>query len=128
MFDRMEGMEVFLEDAGYQPDRKRGSSGRTGAPKPIEIVEGRKCPKCNADLIYFEAKGKKHIKCSTSKWDYITKTSSGCDFIEWADDGGTLDGDGATPRQVSLLKEKNLWEEGMSKAQATELIGQVLGK
>ena len=127
LFDRMEGMEVYLEDAGYQPDIKSRSSGRTGAPKAIETVEGKTCPKCGSPLIYFEAKGKKNIKCSTSKWDYITKTSSGCDYVEWGDEGETLDG-GATPKQISFLKEKNLWEEGMTKSEATELIGQALGK
>ena len=136
LFERMDAIESYLKDAGYLPDKRRGSSGRTEAQK--ETVEGRECPKCGSPLIYFEAKGKKHIKCSTSKWDYITKTSSGCDFIEWADDGtspsisgfgSTYSGEApATPRQVALLREKNLYEDGMSKAEATDLIGKVLGK
>ena len=125
LFERMDAIESYLKDAGYLPDKRRGSGGRTEAQK--ETVEGRECPKCGSPLIYFEAKGKKHIKCSTSKWDYITKTSSGCDFVEWADDAGGRP-TGATPAQIALLKEKNLYEEGMSKAEATDLIGSVLGK
>jgi hypothetical protein len=131
LFERMEALEKFFKDSGYQPNIKSRYTGRTEAQK--EYVEGRKCPKCGEPLIYFESKGKKHIKCSTSKWDYMTKKATGCDYIEWSDDldsstGKDYSGSGATPAQMRLLKEKNLWEEGMTKARATELIGKVLGK
>jgi hypothetical protein len=36
--------------------------------------------------------------------------------------------EGATEKQRSLLKAKNLWEEGMTKAEASKLISSVLGK
>jgi len=52
--------------------------------KPIEYVEGRVCPKCGSKLVYFEVKGKKNIKCFTSRYDWKTKTTSGCDYIEWS--------------------------------------------
>jgi hypothetical protein len=36
--------------------------------------------------------------------------------------------DGATEKQVTLLKAKNLWVEGMSKSEASAKISSVLGK
>lgn len=43
-----------------------------------------KCPKCGSPLILQVTRfGKKMKKCSTSVWDPKTKTSSGCDYIEW---------------------------------------------
>ena len=129
LLDRLEDFIGGLMTTGYKPEVKKSFGGRTGASK--EYVEGRTCPKCGEKLIYFEAKGKKHIKCSTAKYDWTTKTSSGCDFIEWAQDDGYSSGsssDRATPAQMTLLKEKNLWTEGMTKSEASEVIGRVLGK
>lgn len=132
LFDRLEGMEKYLKDAGYQPNIKSFFKGRTEAQK--DYVEGRVCPKCGSKLVYFEAKGKKNIKCSTQKWNFTTKKAEGCDYVEWADDND-LDStstpaksNGATPAQERLLKEKNLWVAGMSKAEATQRIAEVLGK
>lgn len=71
--------QTFVKDR-YKPDIKRGF-GR--AKKPVETVPGRQCPQCNNPLIYFEAKGRKHIKCSTQK--YYNGQVQGCSFVEWAD-------------------------------------------
>src|SRR3990167_9162467 len=79
----------LIEEKNLMTDGFKPQPVRTfGGPRPekkIEYVEGRVCPKCKNQLVYFEAKGKKHIKCSTSKYDWKTKTNSGCDFIEWAE-------------------------------------------
>ncbi len=42
------------------------------------------CPKCGAKLvIYTTAGGKRMKKCSTNSWNRETRTSEGCDFIQW---------------------------------------------
>lgn len=42
------------------------------------------CPKCGSPLVEATTKtGKKLKRCSTNVWDPATRTSSGCDFVEW---------------------------------------------
>ena len=42
------------------------------------------CPKCGSKLvIYTSAAGKKMKKCSTNSWNRETKSSEGCDYIQW---------------------------------------------
>ncbi len=43
-----------------------------------------KCPKCGAPLVLATTRtGKKLKRCSTNVWDKETKTSTGCDYVEW---------------------------------------------
>lgn len=43
-----------------------------------------KCPKCGSPLILQMTRfGKKFKKCSTGTWDPKTRTSGGCDYVEW---------------------------------------------
>lgn len=43
-----------------------------------------KCPKCGSPLILQTTRfGKKMKKCSTNVWNKETKTSEGCDYVEW---------------------------------------------
>jgi hypothetical protein len=122
LFERMDSIEVFMKDAGYTPEVKRTFAGA----KPKEFVD-EKCPKCGSPLVIITTKdGKKAHKCSTAKWDYMTKTASGCDYFKYLDVELPLEP--ATEKQMDILKAKNLWEEGMTKAKATELISMVLGK
>ena len=125
LFDRMEAVETYLEDAGYSPNGKSSVKGRTQAPKTKETpkqpsTEGKMCPKCNSPLVEFEAKGKPALKCSTNEWDAITKTSTGCDFFTYIEP--------PSQAQENILKEKNLWEEGLTKGEATVMISKVFGK
>ncbi|MEK7165177.1 MAG: topoisomerase DNA-binding C4 zinc finger domain-containing protein [Patescibacteria group bacterium] len=49
-------------------------------PKTLD----EKCPKCGNPLVLAVTRfGKKMKKCSTGGWDKVTKTSTGCDYIEW---------------------------------------------
>lgn len=49
---------------------------------PKELDE--KCPKCGSALLLVVTRfGKRLKRCSTNKWDPETRTSSGCDFVEW---------------------------------------------
>lgn len=117
LFERMEGVETFMKDAGYTPEVKKSFS----KPAP-QVVEGEKCPKCGNPVIKITAKGRPAIKCSTSRYDFVTKTASGCDYFKYAD----VAEEPATEKQMSILKQKNLWEEGMTKAKAGEILSTVL--
>ena len=76
------GKSFWLKSNGYKPQVKKTFGG--AEKKPIEYVPDRKCPKCGSQLVYqTTATGKKMIKCSTNKWNPITKTAEGCDFLEW---------------------------------------------
>ena len=85
LLEAMDAIENKLMVKGYKPQEKR-SFGGGSASKPIEYVPDRVCPLCKNQLVYQTLKdGRKMIKCSTSKYDFATKTSSGCKFIEWPD-------------------------------------------
>lgn len=129
LLNRMAVQEQYFISNGFTPDIKSWGS---KPKKEVEEVQGRACPKCGAKLVYFESKGLKHIKCSTQKWDFTTKKTTGCDFVEWADaptgavvtqsmSGGVM---GATLAQKNLILDKwpELWKEGMSKAEASDVI------
>lgn len=52
------------------------------SPQPVTLDE--KCPKCGNPLLLVTTKyGKKLKRCSTNRWDPNTRSSSGCDFVEW---------------------------------------------
>lgn len=58
--------------------------------KELNYVPDRTCPTCGEKLVFSTTKtGKKLIKCSTQGYDYATKKTTGCPFVEWeADSGG----------------------------------------
>lgn len=48
------------------------------------------CPKCGAPLVMQTTRfGKKMKKCSTSGWDREQRVATGCDYIEWLNNGST---------------------------------------
>lgn len=56
----------------------------------VEWVNGttenldEKCPSCGENLVlYTTSNGKRMKKCSTSGWDKVSKTATGCSYIEW---------------------------------------------
>lgn len=52
-------------------------------PEPVQLDE--KCPKCGSPLLEMVTRsGKKMKKCSTGKWNPETRTTDGCDYVEWA--------------------------------------------
>ena len=113
----------YLKDSGYN-----------GGKKEPEKVDGKECPKCGSPLVKVEYRDKKTgetkylIRCSTQKYDFKTKTTSGCDYVEFPSEDLDSSVDKASPAQQKLLMEKGLWEEGMTKTQATEVIRKALAK
>lgn len=78
LLEKMIIIETKLTNLGYIPQIKRGEK------KPVETVQDRKCPTCGSELVYqLKKDGKKFIKCSKQKYDFTTKTASGCQFVEW---------------------------------------------
>ena len=117
LFEEMDAIEQGLVDKGYTS--KNGGGGKVNE-------DLGNCPKCNSPLVSFTTKsGKSGVKCSTQSYDFMSKSTIGCDYTKWDDD---FDSEGATESQVKLLKDKGLWKEGMSKAEASKVIGEALGK
>lgn len=84
LLDKMAIIEPSLIKRGYVPQKK--SFGGGGEKKPIEYVEGEVCPLCKEKLVKATTKdGKNFIKCSTQKYDFATKTTSGCKYVKWLD-------------------------------------------
>lgn len=72
--------------------------------KVIDYVEGRVCPKDGGKLIKPPEGTNRPIKCENSKYDWKTKTSSGCDFLEWPKSGYEKDmenNEGEAPEYVT---------------------------
>jgi hypothetical protein len=123
LLELMSDLETGFTKRGYTPKVERSF----GGVKPVQIVEGEKCPDCGAPIIKFSTKdGRQAVKCSTAKYDFNTKTASGCKYFKYLD-APTID-EPATPLQIQLLKDKNQWEEGMTKKAATARISSVIGK
>jgi len=131
LLNRMAVQEAYFLSNGFTADIKSWNKPK----KEVEEVPNRSCPKCGAKLVYFESKGLKHIKCSTQKWDFNTKKTTGCDFVEWSDAGQTPTGEVVTQPSVNgvmlaslaqknLIMDKwpNLWHEGMTKPEASQVI------
>ena len=54
----------------------------TKAKAPVDYVEGRVCPIDGGKLIKPSADNRP-IKCENGKYDFATKTKSGCAYVEW---------------------------------------------
>ena len=88
LITKMEMLEPSLIKKGYKPQEKKSY----GSKAPAEIVPDRKCPLCGQNLVYgHKADGTKFIKCSTNKWNPMTKQAEGCKFVEWPDKASNID-------------------------------------
>jgi len=128
LLQEMEGIEVALGDMGYTPDSKKGY------PKKEKILTGETCPKCSGNLVEATKKdGSKFEKCENNVWDFNLKKNVGtCDYVNWGESTTMPDGNmnSATQKQKDLIQSKwpHLWEEGMSKAQAGDVISSQMNK
>lgn len=104
MFDLIDSTEKFLSEKGFTAEVKR--SNYPAKPAPV-VVEGEKCPECGSALVKFTSKDgtKSGVKCSTAKWDFITKTSSGCSFVRFDGSSNPVDivSEEATSKQVFTI-------------------------
>jgi predicted nucleic-acid-binding Zn-ribbon protein len=125
LLDVMQDTEKYLKDKGYTPEVKRSFGGGGGA-KPKDFVEGETCPKCGSPLVKVTYKDKQTgedktlIKCSTQKYDFMTKTVSGCDYTRFEDK--PTPNVPASPAQRKVLEARGLWVDGMTYTEASELI------
>lgn len=123
IFEIMVDTEEYIKKQGYTPEVRRSFGG--GNAKPKDYVEGEKCPKCGSPLVKVTYKDKKTgedktlIKCSTQKYDFMTKTSSGCDYTDFGENQIAIP---ASPSQRKALEGLGLWKEGMSYSEARELL------
>lgn len=133
MIEILKVVDNELKEGGFTADRKVSAFPLKVKP----VVEGENCPKCGSPLVRFTSKDgtKSGVRCSTNKFDFITKTASGCDFVRFDDKNGTggivapsKGIEPATENQMNLLKDKDLWREGMTKTEASKIIGGLYGK
>ena len=131
LVNELEGIEQSFKDMGYTPDLKQ----RGGFAKKPVVKTGEACPKCKGDLIEASKKdGTKFKKCENNIWDFNLKKNTGsCDFIDWGESSAPtseMKMTGASEAQKSLITSKwpSMWEEGMSKAQASDVISSQMGK
>lgn len=122
-----------------------------GAPfikKEKDWIPGRSCPKDGGRLYKLVTKtGKTMIKCENSKYDFQTKTASGCDFVEWdnptiATNNETNQEDGSLAFTATLIQKTAIrglinssaidldesMVEALSKDEARAIITGALGK
>lgn len=60
--------------------------------KPVEYVEGKICPNCGKKVVRSVTKdGKKTLKCEENKYDFKTKTQSGCRFFQFEENSDGRD-------------------------------------
>lgn len=74
---KMKFMEAYFSDEKhkYTPQVRGGY-----VKKEIEYIDGKSCPECGG-RIRATGEGNKYWKCENNKYDFKTKTSSGCKFF-----------------------------------------------
>ena len=90
--DELLKSEKLLLEKGFKPQPVKTFGFGPKFEKKVDYVEGRVCPKDKGRLVKGMTKaGKSFIKCENNKWDFNTKKSVGCSFIEWTADGPKAD-------------------------------------
>jgi hypothetical protein len=85
LLKRIDGAIKEVVGAGGTPLPLRGGGFPAKQAKPKDYVPNAVCPKDGGRLYYTETKKGKLIKCENSKYDFTTRTSSGCDYVKWPD-------------------------------------------
>lgn len=76
---KMTAIEKKFQEQGYKP-HERGFAKKEA--KPIVYAE-HMCPSCGKRVIIAETSKGKMEKCETQKYDFTTKTSTGCAYTKW---------------------------------------------
>jgi hypothetical protein len=77
---KMTSIEKKLNELGYKPQIKMSFGSKEA--KPI-VYADHVCPSCGSKVVIVETSKGKMEKCETQKYDFKTKTSSGCAYIKW---------------------------------------------
>lgn len=74
-------LEADLKQRGYKPQEKGANSFR----KPVEYVEGVRCPQDGARLVIKKKQdGSPFWQCENKKWDSFKKMNTGtCNYTDW---------------------------------------------
>lgn len=82
MFDLIAEVQKKAQVEGYI--YKAPVRGGFPPKKELKYVEGEKCPTCASPLVEAHKKtGELYWKCSTNKYDFATKKSTGCAYVNW---------------------------------------------
>lgn len=82
LLTRLEGAIAKIKEEGGTPYEK--SFGTKFPPKPIEYVEGQRCPLDGGRLVKSTTKaGKKFVKCENNKWNATLRKPEGCSYTQW---------------------------------------------
>jgi len=74
-------VDKHFTEIGFKPQVKSFGG---GFPKKEKEYTGDVCPKDGGKLYHIlTSTGKDMCKCENGKYDFKTKTSSGCDFVAW---------------------------------------------
>lgn len=80
LLEKMEQIEKTLVEKEYKPQVRIPF----GQKKEIVYVEGKVCPLCKGRLVERATKaGKKYHACENGKYDFATKSVTGCKFVDW---------------------------------------------
>lgn len=77
---KMKAMEKNWLENGFTP-LAQGFNKKAAESK--EYIQGRVCPIDGGKLVKPPAGSKAPIKCENNKYNYQTKQSYGCEYIEW---------------------------------------------
>lgn len=77
---KIETIEKALLDKGWTPLEQQKSFSKQPIVK--DYVEGRVCPVDGGKLVK-PSKPNQPIKCDNGRYDFPTKTTIGCQYIEW---------------------------------------------
>lgn len=82
LLEMMKSIEKKFIEEGIIPQPK----GKGYQKKEPQVVPDIECPDCGKPVVEGETKdGKKYHKCSTQKYDFKTKETSGCKYFRWVD-------------------------------------------
>ncbi len=85
LIKKMEAAEKYFTDNGWTPTKKTFGAKTTLPKAPIKYAS-KPCPTCGKRLIEGQTKdGRRFLKCETQKYDFKTKTKTGCPYFEWLD-------------------------------------------
>lgn len=88
VLERIDGAIAKIKEQGGTPYERQSGFKK----KEQEFIDGRVCPIDKGRLVKPSAPNRP-IKCENSKYDFQTKQSSGCAFVEWPKPAETQEAD-----------------------------------